>query len=44
MRMKHTRNTTFCILLICMTLTSCGDFLEEVSQDEFEPKTASSFH
>ena len=26
-----------------MTLTSCGDFLEEVSQDEFEPKTASSF-
>ena len=29
--------------MAAMTLTSCGDFLEEVSQDEFEPKTASSF-
>ena len=24
-------------------LSACGDFLEEVSQDEFEPKTTSSF-
>lgn len=24
-------------------LSSCGEFLEEVSQDEFEPKTANSF-
>ena len=29
--------------MTAMTLTACGDFLEEVSQDEFEPKTASSF-
>ena len=26
-----------------MALTACGDFLEEVSQDEFEPKTASAY-
>jgi hypothetical protein len=29
--------------MAAMMLTACGDFLEEVSQDEFEPKTASSF-
>lgn len=29
--------------MAALTLTSCGDFLEEVSQDEFEPKTANSF-
>ena len=32
-----------CSLFISVALTSCADFLEEVSQDEFEPKTASSF-
>ena len=32
-----------CSLFISVALTSCDDFLEEVSQDEFEPKTASSF-
>ncbi len=32
-----------CLLTLNMTLASCGDFLKEVSQDEFEPKTASSF-
>lgn len=32
-----------CLISIITTLTSCGDFLEEVSQDEFEPKTTSSF-
>ena len=26
-----------------LALQSCGDFLEEVSQDEFEPKTTEAF-
>lgn len=30
-------------IMSSMMLTACGDFLKEVSQDEFEPKTASSF-
>jgi len=29
--------------IAALMLTACGDFLKEVSQDEFEPKTASSF-
>ncbi|MBO4606434.1 MAG: RagB/SusD family nutrient uptake outer membrane protein [Prevotella sp.] len=36
-------HTFFYGCMAAMILTSCGDFLEEVSQDEFEPKTASSF-
>lgn len=28
---------------LAVAFTSCGDFLEEVSQDEFEPKTTASF-
>lgn len=29
--------------VFAVAFTSCGDFLEEVSQDEFEPKTTNSF-
>ena len=32
----------FSIYIMC-TCSSCSDFLKEVSQDEFEPKTASAF-
>ena len=30
------------IFIVCI-LSSCGDFLKEVSQDEFEPKTATAY-
>lgn len=32
----------FSIYIMCIC-SSCSDFLKEVSQDEFEPKTASAF-
>ena len=30
------------VFIVCI-LSSCGDFLKEVSQDEFEPKTATAY-
>ncbi|MCM1312530.1 MAG: RagB/SusD family nutrient uptake outer membrane protein [Bacteroides sp.] len=37
------RINSILLAALAVAFTSCGDFLEEVSQDEFEPKTTNSF-
>ncbi len=41
--MKKIYIAIYTVLMATMALTSCGDFLEETSQDEFEPETVEDF-
>ena len=41
--MKKTYIKLFSALLAVVSFTSCGDFLDEVSQDEFKPETVEDY-
>ena len=41
--MKKTYIKLISALLAVISFTSCGDFLEEVSQDEFKPETVEDY-